>query len=57
MEDAERVVQEIHRIDPTFEPQEFGSKFLNSVDLENLRNGLRKAGLYRAVASRSSSNH
>jgi len=45
-EDAARVVTVIHRIDPTYDPQEFGTKFLNSVDLEHLREGLRKAGLY-----------
>ena len=43
-EDAARVAAEIHRIDPTFDPQEFGTKFLNAVDLEHLRDGLRKAG-------------
>ena len=47
-EDAARVVTMIRRLDPTFDPQEFGSKFLNSVDLEHLRDGLRKAGLYAA---------
>jgi len=46
-EDAARVVTEIRRIDPTFDPQEFGTKFLNAVDLERLRDGLRKAGLSR----------
>lgn len=44
-EDAARVVTDIRRIDPTFDPQEFGTKFLNAVDLERLRDGLRKAGL------------
>jgi len=44
-EDAARTVTEIRRIDPTFDPQEFGTKFLNAVDLERLRDGLRKAGL------------
>ena len=44
-EDAARVVTEIRRIDPTFDAQEFGTKFLNAVDLERLRDGLRKAGL------------
>jgi len=44
-EDAARIVTEIRRIDPTFDPQEFGTKFLNAVDLERLRDGLRKAGL------------
>ena len=36
----------IRRIDPTFDPQEFGTKFLNAGDLEHLRDGFRKAGLY-----------
>ncbi len=44
-EDAARVVTMVRRIDPAFDPQEFGSKFLNPVDLEHLRDGLRKAGL------------
>ncbi len=45
-EDAARAVTMIRRTDPTFDPQIFGSKFLNPVDLEHLRDGLRKAGLY-----------
>ncbi|TIL37744.1 adenylate/guanylate cyclase domain-containing protein [Mesorhizobium sp.] len=45
-EDAARVVTMIRRIDPTFDPQEFGTKFLSSGDLEHLRDGLRKARLY-----------
>jgi TolB-like protein/DNA-binding winged helix-turn-helix (wHTH) protein/cytochrome c-type biogenesis protein CcmH/NrfG len=49
-EDAARIVTEIRRIDPTFDPQEFGTKFLNAVDLERLRDGLRKAGLLPAEA-------
>jgi TolB-like protein/DNA-binding winged helix-turn-helix (wHTH) protein len=44
-EDAARVVSAIRLADPTFDPLAFGSKFLNSVDLEQLRDGLRKAGL------------
>jgi len=44
-EDAARVVSAIHLADPTFDPEAFGSKFLNSADLEHLRYGLRKAGL------------
>ena len=38
----------IRRMDPTFDPKNFGSKFLNAVDLEHMRDGLRKAGLYGA---------
>ena len=33
-------------MDPTFDPQTFGSKFLKPADLDHLRDGLRKAGLY-----------
>jgi adenylate cyclase len=44
-QDAARVVATIHRVDPTFDPQTFGNKFLNPADLEHLRDGLRKAGL------------
>jgi adenylate cyclase len=47
-EDAARVVATIRRLDPAFDSQEFGTKFLNSVDLERLRDGLRKAGLARS---------
>jgi adenylate cyclase len=49
-EDAAGVVTVIRRADPTFDPREFGTKFLNSVDLEHLRDGLRKAGLFPAEA-------
>jgi adenylate cyclase len=44
-EDAGRVVSVVHRTDPTFDPKEFGTKFLNSADLEHVRDGIRKAGL------------
>jgi TolB-like protein/cytochrome c-type biogenesis protein CcmH/NrfG len=44
-EDAARVVSAIRRVDPTFDPQTFGSKFLNPADVEHLRDGFRKAGL------------
>lgn len=47
-DEAARVAEEIRRIDPTFEGAEFGNKFLNAADLERLREGLRKAGLYAA---------
>ena len=46
IEDAARVVTAIRRLDPIFDPREFGSKFLSPNDLEHLRDGLRKAGLY-----------
>jgi adenylate cyclase len=45
-EDAARVVRTIRRLNPTFDPHEFGTKFLRATDLEHLRDGLRKAGLY-----------
>jgi adenylate cyclase len=47
-EDAARAAAVIRRVDPTFDPREFGTKFLNSTDLEHLRDGLRKADLYPA---------
>lgn len=50
-EDAARIAAEIRRLDPTFDPQHFGSKFLGPADLENLRDGLRKAGLLQHPAS------
>lgn len=52
-EDSARVVTVIGRIDPTFDAHEFGTKFLRSDDLEHLREGLRKAGLYEARPSAS----
>jgi TolB-like protein/DNA-binding winged helix-turn-helix (wHTH) protein len=52
-EDAARAVTLIQRIDPTFDPREFGTKFLNSDDLEHVREGLGKAGLYKARPSAS----
>jgi adenylate cyclase len=51
-EEAARVVTTIRRLDPTFDPPEFGTKFLNSADLEHLREGMRKAGLAVAKAGR-----
>jgi TolB-like protein/DNA-binding winged helix-turn-helix (wHTH) protein len=45
-QDAARVVAAIRRLDPTFDAQDFGTKFLKPADLESLRDGLRKAGLY-----------
>jgi tetratricopeptide (TPR) repeat protein len=44
-QDAARVVTVIRRADPTFDPQTFGSKFQNPADVEQLRDGFRKAGL------------
>jgi TolB-like protein/DNA-binding winged helix-turn-helix (wHTH) protein len=48
-EDAARVAEEIRRTDPTFDAAAFGNKFLNAGDLDRLREGLRKAGLYAAA--------
>jgi len=45
-DDVARTVATIRRTDPTFDPRSFGSKFLNPADLEHLRDGLRKAGLF-----------
>jgi adenylate cyclase len=50
-EDAGRVGEAIRRLDPTFDSQTFGSKFLNMRDLEHLREGLRKAHLYPPAGS------
>lgn len=47
-DDVERVVGMIRKMYPTFDPQTFGNKFLNAADLDYLRDGLRKAGLYPA---------
>jgi adenylate cyclase len=44
-DDTARVLAVIRRTDPTFDAQEFGTKFLNADDLTHLREGLRKAGL------------
>ncbi|MGH6726087.1 MAG: winged helix-turn-helix domain-containing tetratricopeptide repeat protein, partial [Pseudolabrys sp.] len=49
-EDAAREVAAIRRTDPTLDPHSFGNKFLNPTDLDRLRDGLRKAGLYRSDA-------
>jgi TolB-like protein/DNA-binding winged helix-turn-helix (wHTH) protein/cytochrome c-type biogenesis protein CcmH/NrfG len=49
--DAARAAAEVRRTDPTFDPQEFGTKFLSPADLEHLRDGMRKAGLRGKTAS------
>jgi len=51
-EDAARVVTTIHRVDPTFDAQEFGTKFLSAADLERVRDGLHKAGFLTEEAGR-----
>jgi TolB-like protein/DNA-binding winged helix-turn-helix (wHTH) protein len=45
VDDASRAVIIIHRLDPTFDAREFGTKFLRAGDLDRLRDGLQKAGL------------
>jgi TolB-like protein/DNA-binding winged helix-turn-helix (wHTH) protein/Tfp pilus assembly protein PilF len=50
-DDAGRAVTVIHRLDPTFDPREFGTKFLRAGDLDHLRDGLRKAGLLAEPAA------
>lgn len=49
-ENVAQVVSTLRQIDPTFDPRGFGSKLLNAADLEHLRDGLRKAGLFVADA-------
>jgi tetratricopeptide (TPR) repeat protein len=49
-EEATQAAAAVRRLDPTFDPQEFGTKFLNTNDLEHLRVGLRKAGLFSTEA-------
>jgi adenylate cyclase len=44
--DAARISEGIRRTDPVFDATHYGNKFLNPQDLEHLRDGLRKAGLY-----------
>jgi adenylate cyclase len=44
-DDVARAVTIIRRLDPTFDPTEFGTKLLRADDLDHLRDGLRKAGL------------
>ncbi|HEY6123988.1 MAG TPA: hypothetical protein VIV63_05005 [Steroidobacteraceae bacterium] len=44
--DAARMVDNLRRADPTFDAYTFGNKFLNPQDLAQLREGLRKAGLF-----------
>lgn len=51
-DDAARIVTTIHRVDPTFDAQEFGTKFLSAADLARLRDGLRKAGFSTEEAGR-----
>ena len=54
-EDAARVAATIRRFDPTFDPQDFGTKFLKPADLALLRDGLRKAALYKGPTAQPAS--
>lgn len=45
-EDAAKMAATVRRSDPTFDPATFGSKLRNPAHLEELRAGLRKAGLF-----------
>lgn len=45
-EDAASAATMLHRVDPAFDPRSFGNKFLHPADLERLREGFRKAGVY-----------
>lgn len=51
-EDVARIVPAVRRSDPSFDPQEFGSKFLSPANLAHLREGFRKAGLSAPGASK-----
>jgi TolB-like protein/Tfp pilus assembly protein PilF len=44
-EEAAKMAESVRRLDPTFDPSAFGSKLANPAQLEELRVGLRKAGL------------
>jgi TolB-like protein/DNA-binding winged helix-turn-helix (wHTH) protein/cytochrome c-type biogenesis protein CcmH/NrfG len=50
-EDAARAAAATRRLYPAFDPQEFGTKFLNPADRDLLRDGLRKARLAPADAA------
>jgi TolB-like protein/DNA-binding winged helix-turn-helix (wHTH) protein/cytochrome c-type biogenesis protein CcmH/NrfG len=56
-DDAAHVAAMVRREDPTFDPRAFGNKLLKATDLEHLRNGLRKAGLYGAESSPTPSSN
>jgi adenylate cyclase len=51
-EDATRAAHAAIVADPTFDPHTFGTKFRNPRDLEHLRDGFRKAGLYKTPPSK-----
>jgi tetratricopeptide (TPR) repeat protein len=46
LDEAAAAAALLRRMDPMFDPEAFGSKLQNGSDLERLRDGLRKAGLY-----------
>jgi adenylate cyclase len=46
--DAARVSEAVRQTDPMFDAATYGNKFLNPDDLAELRDGLRKAGLFAA---------
>ena len=48
--DVARMVENIRRTDPTFDVYTFGNKFLKPQDLAQLREGLRKAGLFAPIS-------
>ncbi len=49
-EETVRAVTAIRDLDPAFDPLTFGNKLVNPADLDHLRDGFRKAGLYAAEA-------
>ena len=49
-EESVRAATAVWHMDPTFDPQAFGSKLQNPADLERLRDGLREAKLYAPPA-------
>lgn len=50
-DEAAAAADSLRRMDPMFDPQAFGSKLQNASDLERLRDGFRKAGLYTPPAN------
>ena len=56
VDDATRARTIIRRLDPTFDPQEFGTKFLSAGDLRQVREGLQKAGLFETRPPASSND-
>jgi len=48
-EDAARVVGVVRKMNPAFDPDQFGNKLRNMRDLIQLREGFRKAGFYAGL--------